>query len=199
MTQLVGNPFPLFLDRRGRPLDGGSVYIGEAGQNPQTHPVDTFFDAGGTVPAPQPLAVIGGVITNAGNPALVFADDDQFSMRVKDADGVDVFYLANAMIGQASYQPLDSDLTAIAALSTTSFGRQMLALASAADARTYFGVNGSLPLTGGAMTGDIIRSGAGAYGYAANGSYTSLRFFFTENGADDPRTQTGDVWFEAEA
>lgn len=35
------------------------------------------------------------------------------------------------------YQPLDSDLTAIAALSTTSYGRAFLALANAAAGRTY--------------------------------------------------------------
>ena len=35
--------------------------------------------------------------------------------------------------GNAAYQPVDSDLTAIAALSTTSFGRALLALAAASD------------------------------------------------------------------
>lgn len=39
-----------------------------------------------------------------------------------------------------TYQPLDSDLTAIAALATTSFGRAFLALADAAAARTAIGV-----------------------------------------------------------
>jgi hypothetical protein len=38
--------------------------------------------------------------------------------------------------GAAAYQPLDSDLTAIAALTTTSFGRALLALADAAALRT---------------------------------------------------------------
>ncbi len=38
------------------------------------------------------------------------------------------------------YQPLDSDLTAIAALSTTSFGRNLLALADAAALRTAAGL-----------------------------------------------------------
>ncbi len=38
------------------------------------------------------------------------------------------------------YQPLDSDLTAIAALTTTSFGRALLALADAAAGRTAFGL-----------------------------------------------------------
>lgn len=41
----------------------------------------------------------------------------------------------------AVYQPLDSDLTAIAALSTTSYGRALLALADAAAARTYIGAS----------------------------------------------------------
>ncbi len=39
-----------------------------------------------------------------------------------------------------AYQPLDSDLTAIAALTTTSFGRGLLALADAAAARTDLGL-----------------------------------------------------------
>lgn len=38
--------------------------------------------------------------------------------------------------GSGTYQPLDADLTAIAALSTTSFGRALLALADAAAGRT---------------------------------------------------------------
>ena len=42
-----------------------------------------------------------------------------------------------------TFQPLDSDLTAIAALSTTSFGQGLLALADAAAGRTAFGL-GSL-------------------------------------------------------
>lgn len=40
----------------------------------------------------------------------------------------------------ASFQPLDSDLTAIAALSTTLFGRALLALADAAALRSSAGV-----------------------------------------------------------
>lgn len=44
--------------------------------------------------------------------------------------------LATALVVAASYQPLDSDLTAIAALSTTTFGRALLALADAAALRS---------------------------------------------------------------
>lgn len=45
-----------------------------------------------------------------------------------------------AAAAQAASQPLDSDLTAIAALSTTSFGRAFLILADAAAGRTYLGL-----------------------------------------------------------
>lgn len=45
-----------------------------------------------------------------------------------------------AAAAQAASQPLDSDLTAIAALTTTSYGRAFLALADAAAARTALGL-----------------------------------------------------------
>jgi hypothetical protein len=45
-----------------------------------------------------------------------------------------------AAAAQAASQPLDSDLTAIAALSTTAFGRALLELANAATLRTAAGV-----------------------------------------------------------
>ena len=48
-------------------------------------------------------------------------------------------YLTTAAAA-AGYQPLDSDLTAIAALTTTTFGRSLLALADAAAGRTSLGL-----------------------------------------------------------
>ena len=56
------------------------------------------------------------------------------------------------------YQPLDSDLTAIAALSTTSFGRGLLALADAAALRT----------SGGLSTGDSPQFTAVNLGHASD-------------------------------
>lgn len=48
--------------------------------------------------------------------------------------------LATTSAVAAGYQPLDSDLTAIAALTTTSYGRALLALADAAALRTAAGL-----------------------------------------------------------
>lgn len=54
-----------------------------------------------------------------------------------------------AAAAQAASQPLDSDLTAIAALTTTSFGRGLLAVADAAAGRTALGVGGPAITAGG--------------------------------------------------
>lgn len=57
----------------------------------------------------------------------------------------------SAAAAQAASQPLDSDLTAIAALSTTSYGRAFLALADAAAGRTALGLGTAAT----AATGDF--------------------------------------------
>lgn len=63
-----------------------------------------------------------------------------------------------------TYQPLDSDLSAIAALSTTSFGRALLALADAAALRTAADVGAQA--VGGDLTGTVgnAQIAAGAVG-----------------------------------
>lgn len=197
MSQRVGNPFAPFLDRRGLPLTG-TLYLGTEGDDPQTSPVDAFFDKELTLDAPQPITVVGGFPRRAGNPTLIYVAEDTFSMRTRDEDGGEVFYVANAAIDSDQFQPLDADLTAIAALSTTAYGRALLALADAAALRTYAGVVASLPLTGGTVTGGILRSGAGAHPYIADAAYTASRLLITANGAANPNTTTGDIWVELE-
>jgi hypothetical protein len=49
-------------------------------------------------------------------------------------------YYLPAATAATSYQPLDSDLTSIAALTTTSYGRSVLTLADAVAARSSFGL-----------------------------------------------------------
>jgi hypothetical protein len=65
--------------------------------------------------------------------------------------------------GITDAQPLDSDLTAIAALATTSYGRGFLPLADAAAARSYIGAGtGSGSVTSIALTAPAILSVAGS-------------------------------------
>lgn len=72
-----------------------------------------------------------------------------------------------ALEDTAAYQPKDSDLTAIAALTTTTFGRSMLTESSATTLKTTLALNNVenvaasttyLPLAGGTMTGALTNS-----------------------------------------
>jgi hypothetical protein len=66
---------------------------------------------------------------------------------VKDADNDLVAFIPTAFdLGGTSYQPLDSDLTAIAALATTGFGRGFLTLADAAAARALLALGSAATL-----------------------------------------------------
>lgn len=87
----------------------------------------------------------GGVSTHAGLPDLA-------------TSGHPVSVITGALsaaTAATTYQPLDSDLTAIAALSTTSYGRALLALADAAAGRTALGLGGAATLAVGTTAGTV--------------------------------------------
>lgn len=135
MSVRLINPFPYFRDLRGLPLDGGAVYIGADGADPQVTPGSVWLNSAMTVAAVQPLVVIGGLLTYNGNPAQFYIAGPSFSIRVRDSNGAEVFYEPSAVVENTVYQPLDSDLTAIAALTTTAYGRSLLTTATATTAR----------------------------------------------------------------
>lgn len=193
MNRLV-NPIPLFLNRRGNLLDDGSIYVGEAGKDPETFPVQLYWDAALSIPAAQPLKTLGGVIVNAGNAALVYMAQDDYSIRVYDADGDTTQNTSSARDLSANYQPLDADLTAIAALSTTSFGRSLLTLANSEALKTATGIVECLPLTGGTLSGAILRGGSGVHAYFADSAMTGGRIYVTSASGSDPTSAPGDIW-----
>lgn len=198
MTKVV-NPQPLFIDGRGFLLDGGYVYIGAPNTNPETpaNRYQLYWDNALTIQAPQPLRTLGGVIVNGQNPALAFLAEANFSMTVKDIDGVLVQNIPSAAdIGgtPVTYQPLDADLTAIAALATTAYGRGLLILANQAALKSATGIPDPLPAVGGSISGDIARSGAGDYLYHNGTGMNSGRVFLTAEGAADPTSLAGDIW-----
>lgn len=94
MATVVSNPFKWFTDRKGDPLDQGYVYVGDVNQDPELFPQATYWDIAQTIPAVQPLRTIAGYIVNpdAGNsPAPVYTAS-AYSIRVRDRNGVQVFY-----------------------------------------------------------------------------------------------------------
>lgn len=190
----LGNPVPIFLDARGALIDGGKVYVGVANADPEVAPIVTYWDAALTVPAAQPLRTVAGVIVNGGQPGQVFVAEADYSMRLRDNGDSQVFYSPSIYANTDAFQPVDADLTAIAALSTTPFGRNLLTLADQAALVTATGLAASLPLTGGTLTGPVTRQGAGVYAYGADPAMTGMRIFNPlPIGTADPTSQPGDI------
>lgn len=196
MTLRVGNPLPFFTDKRGLPMDGGKLYIGEVNEDPQVSPVTVYLDDALTQVAPQPILIVGGFATHDGNPAFFYIDEEAYSMRVRDRDMGEVYYFSDAVIEDTRWQPRSDTLSAIAILATTPYGRSLLSLSDAAAARLYMGLVPYLPLTGGEVTGNINRDDAGPHLYHVNSAFPSGRVFVTEAGASDPTSQDGDIWIE---
>src|SRR5690348_17402831 len=147
--QRVGNPFELWLDQHGNPLDGGKIYIGTAGADPETSPITPYWDSALTIPAAQPLRTRGGVIVNNGSPAVVYVSDADYSTRVRDAAGNLVCYAKNKTdAGTAAYQPLADALTALAATDPSAVGLAILAAADAAAVKAILGIVAGLASTG---------------------------------------------------
>jgi hypothetical protein len=122
----ISNPFPMFFDLDRLPLADGKIYVGTAGADPEVSPIVAYWDAALTAPAAQPLRTIDGLIVNDTTPAAVYVAQDDFSMRVRDANDVELFYSAAVLPAGISYQPLDDDLTAIASQVNTAYGFALL-------------------------------------------------------------------------
>lgn len=85
MGYQVVNGIPQFHDLNGEQLDGGLIYIGEGGLNPETNPVVAYWDEELTQPASQPITTISGYPSKYGTPSKIYISDlyRPFSITVK--------------------------------------------------------------------------------------------------------------------
>lgn len=142
MTKLV-NPITIFLDGRGFLLDGGYVYVGTSGMDPEVgaNQLDLFFDKAMTIPAVQPLRTLGGVIVNGLNLGKVYFVEPDYSITVRDSDLSLVYYEPTAFdTGGVTFQQQDDDLDAIAAQANAPFGLGLLEVADAPGLRSAAGL-----------------------------------------------------------
>lgn len=103
---------------------------------------------------------------------------------------VDSFFLTPAE-GNAAYQPLDSDLTSIAALTTTSFGRSLLTLINTSD------LTAEVDIFTAALAGLAPASGGGTTNFLrADGSWAAPPGGGVTDGdkGDITVTSTGTTW-----
>jgi len=96
MSLQIASPFQQFFDRDGSPLDNGFVYVGTANLNPETNPLTIYYDDALTIPAAQPLRTSNGYIVRNGSPARLYTSQEDFSLTVRDKNGVLVFTVADA-------------------------------------------------------------------------------------------------------
>jgi hypothetical protein len=96
MSRQIVTPFEQFFDAAGTPLDNGSVYIGTPNLNPETNPVQVYWDDARTIPAAQPIKTSNGYMVRNGTPARVFANVENYSMTVRDKKGRIVWTVSEA-------------------------------------------------------------------------------------------------------
>jgi len=89
MTAEVHSPYPQFFDLAGKPIDGGYIYYGVAGQAPESNPITVYWDAAATIPATQPIRTIAGYPARSGAPANIFVNSE-YSVLIKDKNSVTV-------------------------------------------------------------------------------------------------------------
>lgn len=82
--------YPIFTDIDGQPLEDGYVWIGTANLNPQTNPINVYWDAALTLPATQPIRTLAGYPANIGTPARLYVNSD-YSIRVMNKNGSAVY------------------------------------------------------------------------------------------------------------
>ncbi len=91
----ITNPFEVFTDLDGNPLENGYIYIGETGKNPIIYPIQCYWDKTYTYPINQPIRTIGGYPSRNGTPGNIFinpAENDLYSMQVLTKNNVSVFF-----------------------------------------------------------------------------------------------------------
>lgn len=108
-AQSVRVPYQYFTDQDGTALDNGRIYIGAANQDPVSNPISTYWDAGLTSTASQPISTSAGFPVYQGTPSNVYVDEYAYSITVKDSGGRTVYtdpFVANEIFSSVTLAEL---------------------------------------------------------------------------------------------
>lgn len=90
LTQVTG-PYPIFTDLDGSPLDDGYLFIGAANDDPETNPIQAYWDSALTIPATQPIRTNNGYAWRNGTPGLIYTAGE-FSITIRNKRNEFVLY-----------------------------------------------------------------------------------------------------------
>jgi hypothetical protein len=124
----VTPPFPVFSDIDGQPLENGYIWIGAVNLNPQTNPINVYWDSSLTISATQPIRTLGGYASNSGTPARLYVNAD-YSIRVMNRNGSTIYSSLN-----------DNAFSSSAASNATGNGTQTIFPVSSVPSAIY--ING---------------------------------------------------------
>jgi hypothetical protein len=116
MSIIVTQPFMIFYDRSGQPLDAGYIYIGTPGTNPEVSPITVYWDSSLTTTAAQPIRTLAGYPSRNGSPSNIIINQSPYSIIVRDKTGALVYSNLNV-----SSSP-DGSFTDVASATTTEIG-----------------------------------------------------------------------------
>jgi len=142
----IDSPIPQFFNLDGTPLNGGRLYFGTAGANPEVSPIPVYWDAAGTIPATQPISTSNGYPVNGSTPSVVYIGAD-YSLSVRSSTGALVLYSQSS----ATYAYLQLLQTTAAGARSPLIGGD--GANSVLELRSTSGAGTSLPAT----TTDYIR------------------------------------------
>ena len=94
----VSEPFPIFHDRDGQPLDAGYLYFGTAGLPALSNQIPVYVDALLTIPVAQPVRTLNGFPQYQGAACRLFVNADDFSVAVHQSDNTLVLSSLNATV-----------------------------------------------------------------------------------------------------
>ncbi len=90
MSVSVNPPYPIFSEADGQPLENGYIWIGAANLDPQTNPINVYWDAALTITAAQPIRTLNGYVVYQGTPSRFYTNGD-YSIRVMDKNGSTIY------------------------------------------------------------------------------------------------------------
>lgn len=100
----VRTPYPIFTDVDGSPLKNGFIYVGQVGLDPETNPVNLYWDDALTIPAAQPVRTMNGYPSRNGSPGRLHVEATDYSITTKSKNGS----LVNTSLNSSSSDTLDS-------------------------------------------------------------------------------------------
>lgn len=106
----IQQPYPIFTDIDGQPLEDGYIWIGQVNLDPQINPVNVYWDDALTIPAAQPIRTLGGYPINSGTPARFYVNQD-YSIRVMNKNGSTLYTSLNGNAFPGSAGNLYSNAT----------------------------------------------------------------------------------------